>query len=63
MADLSVTAANVVSVSGAIERTEDASATITAGQPVYLNSSTQWAVCDRWQYLGSPESGGSDVTP
>ena len=46
MADLTITAAEVLEVSGAIKRTEDASATITAGQPVYLNSSTKWALCD-----------------
>jgi hypothetical protein len=46
MADLTITAANVVVVSGAVKRTENASATITAGQAVYLNSNTEWALCD-----------------
>jgi len=46
MADITVTAANVKVVSGAVKRTENAGATITAGQAVYLDSSTKWALCD-----------------
>jgi hypothetical protein len=40
MADLSITAANVVAGSGAVKKTGLAGATITAGQVVYLDSAT-----------------------
>ena len=44
MADITVTAANVVSVSGAQNTGNLASTTITAGKIVYLNASNQWAL-------------------
>lgn len=49
MADLSITAANVVAGSGAKKTTGIAGATITAGQPVYLDtadSKYKLADCD-----------------
>jgi hypothetical protein len=47
MADLSITAANVIASSAAVLRREyNASAAITAGQLVYLNASNQWALVD-----------------
>lgn len=47
MADISITAANVLASANAVIRREyTAGATITAGQVVYLNSSNQWALVD-----------------
>ena len=48
MADLTITAANVAAGSGAtIERNYNAGASITAGQAVYFDTSTNtWKLCD-----------------
>lgn len=47
MADLSITAASVVYVSGSVDKSKNAGATITAGQTVYLDSDTDtWKLCD-----------------
>ena len=47
MADISITAANVLGSSTAVRLSQyKAGATITAGQIVYLNSSNQWALLD-----------------
>ena len=47
MADLSITASLVASVSGAqIDRTSNAGATITAGQLVYRDSAGLWQLSD-----------------
>ena len=47
MADLSITAANVVAGTGAAIRTGTAGATITAGQAVYLDRTTEtWKLAD-----------------
>lgn len=47
MADLTITAASVVPAVGAtIEKGYSAGATITAGQAVYLSSSSVWQLCD-----------------
>lgn len=44
MASLSITAANVAFVSGAIVREFNAGVTVTAGQTVYLTASLTWAL-------------------
>lgn len=47
MADLSITATSVVWVSGNIDKSKNAGATITAGQAVYLDADTDtWKLCD-----------------
>lgn len=47
MADISITAANVLGSSTAVRLTQyKAGETLTAGQPVYLNSSSQWVKLD-----------------
>lgn len=55
MSDLSITAANVARVSGGVISGLLASATITAGQTVYLNSNDEWALAkaDSAAHLGS----------
>jgi hypothetical protein len=47
MADIAITAANVLGSSTAVRLTQyKAGEAITAGQPVYLNSSSQWIKLD-----------------
>lgn len=47
MADISITAANVLGSTTAVRLSQyKAGETITAGQPVYLNSSSQWVKLD-----------------
>tara|TARA_R110000803_G_scaffold62272_5_gene122535 strand:+ start:524 stop:931 length:408 start_codon:yes stop_codon:yes gene_type:complete len=46
MADVAITAANVISVSGSIDRSKNAGATISQGQCVYLDSSNEWQLTD-----------------
>lgn len=61
MAALSVTAANVLmSSAGTFLSQYTAGATITAGQFVYLNSSSQWALLDTDASTG-PGCGVNDV--
>lgn len=60
MADISITAANVLASSGATIRREYlAGATITAGQVVYLNSSNQWVLAD--SNAGATGNGVNDL--
>lgn len=57
--DISVTVANVAWVSGKINRDNNAGATITAGQVVYLAANNKWALaqCD-----GTAIEAGADTT-
>ena len=54
MADITITAANVIASSNAVIRREyPFGATVTAGQVVYLNGSNQWALADMNAPLGT----------
>lgn len=47
MADLSITAANVIPGTGAvIDKGKKAGGTVTAGMPVYLDSNNKWQAAD-----------------
>lgn len=63
MADLSITAANVIASSSARRVSKTASATITAGQPVYVDTNGAVAPADcnaagKTTVLGIAENGG-----
>ena len=46
MAELTITAANIIPVSGYREKTLLSASAITQGQAIYINSSNQWAIAD-----------------
>lgn len=60
MADLTITAANVVAgANSTIERRYNAGASITAGQPVYLDAVTNtWKLADANSSVDTAEVGG-----
>lgn len=63
MADLSITAASVLPVSGAaIDTSRNAGATITAGQTVYVASDNTWQLArNTTQALAGGSTGGNNV--
>lgn len=62
MADLTITAANVVWVSGIPpERSYNAGTTITAGQAVYRNTSSVWVLADNDSGTGATVAAASGI--